>query len=202
MQNKLTLSQRKRLDIIAAAKKEFIEYGFPAANMTRISSAAAVSKRTLYRHFESKSVLFESVLSDINDSVMSNVLYQFDQNKSTEQQLKEITYHEIEVIYSTYGMPLARTILLEFLRQPVMANNLIKSIYNTRAITQWVTQAIAAGRLKQGDTKLMTEVYVSLFQGLLFWPQAMNFDLALTDNEIKDKVDTVTSVFIKSYGLK
>jgi len=202
MQNKLTLSQLKHIDIINAAKKEFIDYGFVAANMQSITAAAGVSKRTLYRHFESKSVLFESVLIAINDSIKINNMYQFDDSKSTELQLQQITYQEIEVIYSIYGMSLARTILIEFMRQPEMAKNYINNIHNNCAITQWFNQAIEAGRLKSGDTKLMTDVYISLFQGLLFWPQVMNSSVEFNDAEIKTKVDTVTGVFIESYGLK
>lgn len=49
--------------------------------MDRITSSAEVSKRTLYRHFESKEVLFESVLTIINDSVNESVSYHFDFKK-------------------------------------------------------------------------------------------------------------------------
>ncbi|WP_083190373.1 MULTISPECIES: TetR/AcrR family transcriptional regulator [unclassified Aliivibrio] len=199
---KLTRSEQKHLDIINAAKEEFIEHGFLSANMDRITSSAEVSKRTLYRHFESKEVLFESVLTIINDSVNESVSYQFDDSKSTKQQLDEIAYNEIEVLYHTYGIALARTIVMEFLRQPEMAKNLIKNIYSIRAITQWFTEAIDAGRLKQADPKLMTDVYVSLFQGLFFWPQVMNLDIEPIGEAMENKVNTVTSIFIQSYGLK
>ena len=199
---KLTRSQQKHLDIINAAKEEFIEHGFLAANMDRITSSAEVSKRTLYRHFDSKEVLFESVLTIINDSVNENVSYQFDEEKSTEEQLNDIAYKEIEILYRTYGISLARTIVMELLRQPDMAKNLIKNINSIRAITQWFNAAIEAGRLKNVDSKLMTDVYVSLFQGLLFWPQVMNLDTEPTDDAVKSKVDTVTSIFIQSYGIK
>ncbi|MDD9195046.1 TetR/AcrR family transcriptional regulator [Aliivibrio sp. S3MY1] len=198
---KLTRSQQKHLDIINAAKEEFIENGFLAANMDRITSSAEVSKRTLYRHFESKEVLFESVLTIINDSVNENVSYLFDKEKSTEEQLNDIAYKEIEILYQTYGISLARTIVMEFLRQPDMAKHLIKNIYSIRAITQWFNAAIEAGRLKNVDSKLMTDVYVSLFQGLLFWPQVMNLDTEPTSDAVKSKVDTVTSIFIQSYGI-
>ena len=91
---------------------------------------------------------------------------------------------------------------MEFLRQPDMAKNLFKNIYSIRAITQWFRSAIEAGRLKNSDPKLMTDVYVSLFQGLLFWPQVMNLDTEPTEDVMKTKVDTVTSIFIQSYGIK
>ncbi|MUL17968.1 TetR/AcrR family transcriptional regulator [Aliivibrio fischeri] len=202
MQKKLTRSQQKHLDIINAAKEEFIEFGFLAANMDRITSSAEVSKRTLYRHFESKEVLFESVLTIINDSVNESISYHFDPNKSTEEQLTEIAYKEIDVLYKTYGIALARTIVMEFLRQPEMAKTLIQNIYSIRAITQWFRSAIEAKRLKDADPKLMTDVYVSLFQGLFFWPQVMHFDLEPHGEELSQKIETLTSIFIQSYEIK
>ena len=201
MQKKLTRSQLKHLDIIEAAKKEFIEHGFIAANMNTISASAEVSKRTLYRHFESKEILFESVLNIINDSVNNNIDYPFYAEKSTEMQLTEITHREIEVIYQTYGIAFARTIVMEFLRQPTMARNLIENTYNTRAITQWFNKAIAAGRLKEVDPILMTGVYISLFQGLFFWPQVMNLDDVPTGEATTSKVNIVTSIFLQAYAV-
>ncbi|WP_063660456.1 TetR/AcrR family transcriptional regulator [Aliivibrio fischeri] len=201
MQKKLTRSQQKHLDIINAAKEEFIEFGFLAANMDRITSSAEVSKRTLYRHFESKEVLFESVLTIINDSVNESVSYHFDPNKSTEEQLTEIAYKEIDVLYKTYGIALARTIVMEFLRQPEMAKTLIQNIYSIRAITQWFRSAIEAKRLKDADPKLMTDVYVSLFQGLFFWPQVMHLDLEPHGEELSQKIETLTMIFLQSYGV-
>ncbi|MUK62029.1 TetR family transcriptional regulator [Aliivibrio fischeri] len=199
MQKKLTRSQQKHLDIINAAKEEFIEFGFLAANMDRITASAEVSKRTLYRHFESKEVLFESVLTIINDSVNESVSYHFDPDKSTEEQLIEIAYKEIDVLYKTYGIALARTIVMEFLRQPEMAKNLIQNIYSIRAITQWFRSAIEAKRLKDVDPKLMTDVYVSLFQGLFFWPQVMHLDSEPQGEELRQKIETLSTIFLQSY---
>ncbi|MGF1690202.1 TetR/AcrR family transcriptional regulator [Photobacterium kagoshimensis] len=202
MEKKLTRSQQKHLDIINAAKAEFIEHGFLAANMDRITASAEVSKRTLYRHFESKEILFESVLTIINDTVNESVCYQFEPDKTTEEQLKSLAYKEIDVLYKSYGISLARTIVIEFLRQPEMAKNLISNIYSIRAITQWFSAAVEAGRLKNEDPKLMTDVYVSLFQGLFFWPQIMNLDAELKGEALHQKVDTLTTVFIQSYGIE
>lgn len=202
IQKKLTLSQQKHLDIIGAAKKEFIEHGFLLANMSRIASYAQVSKRTLYRHFENKEILFESVLIDIYSSVNKNIQYQFNKLKSTERQLNEIAHEEMKVINGIYGMSFSRTIVMEFIRQPTMANKFIKNSYSNRAITLWMNEAIDAGRLKRGDTELMTEVYLSLLKGLLFWPQVMNLNKNFTADEVTSKINTVTSVFVQSYGLK
>ncbi|RND27351.1 TetR/AcrR family transcriptional regulator, partial [Vibrio cholerae] len=53
----MKLSEQKRLALIEAAKEEFTQFGFHAANMDRVCERAGTSKRTLYRHFTSKELL-------------------------------------------------------------------------------------------------------------------------------------------------
>ncbi|HGO5291105.1 TPA: TetR/AcrR family transcriptional regulator [Photobacterium damselae subsp. damselae] len=202
MKTKMTRSEQKHLAIIDAAKEEFIQHGFLAANMDRISAAAEVSKRTLYRHFESKEVLFESVLTIIQDEVNQAIQYPYIEGKTLKQQLIEITYKEVDILYNTYGIPLSKTIVMEFMRQPEMAHNLVKTIYSNKAITQWFHDAMMAGKLKETNLNLITNIYVSLFQGLLFWPQVMTLAPNAEGKELTDKVETVVSIFLASYSLE
>ncbi len=204
MRNLLRMKQteRKHLAIIEAAKEEFITHGFLASNMDRISTEAAVSKRTLYRHFESKEVLFVSVLTIIQESVTENVKYEFDPEKTLTEQLTIITCREADILYSTYGIPLSRTIVMEFLRQPDLAANLIKDLYSTKAITDWFQQAINAGCMVDKNVMLLTNIYISLFQGLLFWPQIMNILPNCEGKLLEDNIDTVVSVFLASHMIK
>ncbi|HIF9219342.1 TPA: TetR/AcrR family transcriptional regulator [Photobacterium damselae] len=202
MKTKMTRSEQKHLAIIDAAKEEFIQHGFLAANMDRISAAAEVSKRTLYRHFESKEVLFESVLTIIQDEVNQAIQYPYIEGKTLKEQLTEITYKEVDILYNTYGIPLSKTIVMEFMRQPEMAHNLVKTIYSNKAITQWFHDAMIAGKLKETNLNLITNIYVSLFQGLLFWPQVMTLAPNAEGKELTDKVETVVSIFLASYSLE
>ncbi|WIH25099.1 TetR/AcrR family transcriptional regulator [Photobacterium damselae] len=202
MKTKMTRSEQKHLAIIDAAKEEFIQHGFLAANMDRISGAAEVSKRTLYRHFESKEVLFESVLTIIQDEVNQAIQYPYIEGKTLKEQLTEITYKEVDILYNTYGIPLSKTIVMEFMRQPEMAHNLVKTIYSNKAITQWFHDAMMAGKLKETNLNLITNIYVSLFQGLLFWPQVMTLAPNAEGKELTDKVETVVSIFLASYSLE
>ncbi|HIF9340555.1 TPA: TetR/AcrR family transcriptional regulator [Photobacterium damselae] len=202
MKTKMTRSEQKHLAIIDAAKEEFIQHGFLAANMDRISAAAEVSKRTLYRHFESKEVLFESVLTIIQDEVNQAIQYPYIEGKTLKEQLTEITYKEVDILYNTYGIPLSKTIVMEFMRQPEMAHNLVKTIYSNKAITQWFHDAMMAGKLKGTNLNLITNIYVSLFQGLLFWPQVMTLAPNAEGKELTDKVETVVSIFLASYSLE
>ncbi|MGF1685509.1 TetR/AcrR family transcriptional regulator [Photobacterium japonica] len=198
----MTRSELKRLAIIDAAKAEFIQHGFLGANMDRISAAAEVSKRTLYRHFESKENLFEAVLTILHESTNETVQYAFDPQRSLRQQLIEITYKEVDILYHTYGIPLSRTIVMEFLRQPDMASNLINTLYSSKAIMQWFREAMAANQLKQTELKTITNVYISLFQGSLFWPQVMSISPQAEGSALTEKVELVVSIFLASYAVE
>ena len=48
--------------IIAAARKEFLTYGFTDASMRRIAAAAGMSASGLYKHFASKEEMFSALV--------------------------------------------------------------------------------------------------------------------------------------------
>ncbi|MBR1477090.1 MAG: TetR/AcrR family transcriptional regulator [Lachnospiraceae bacterium] len=50
------------LRIVEAAKKEFLEYGFTEASLRRIAAKAGIQVSGLYKHFESKEAMFESLV--------------------------------------------------------------------------------------------------------------------------------------------
>lgn len=72
------LTQRaraKKAQILAAARELFLERGFAGTSTDAISSAAGVSKETLYRHFSNKETLLaECLKSLVLDLAMDDLL--------------------------------------------------------------------------------------------------------------------------------
>lgn len=60
----LTRSERKKTEIITAARGVFLREGYSAAGMEAVARMAGVSTATLYAHFPSKAKLFEMVVHD------------------------------------------------------------------------------------------------------------------------------------------
>lgn len=195
----MTRSEQKRLAIINAAREEFTQHGFNAANMNNVSRNAEVSKRTLYRHFESKELLFEAVLEKIQQSRAKNTHYPFKPEQSLHQQLTDVTLQEIDMLYKDNGIAFSRTVVMEFFRQPEMARTLSERLYQTHSVTQWFEQAMGQGALIQADSKLVTDVYLSLFNGLFFWPQVLSLAAPVEGEELKLKVDTLVSTVLSRY---
>jgi TetR/AcrR family transcriptional repressor of mexJK operon len=59
---KASLMGRKRLAIVRAARKAFLEGGYAKTSMDGIANAAGVGIKTVYRHFENKDELFSAVM--------------------------------------------------------------------------------------------------------------------------------------------
>ncbi len=54
----------KASQLIAAARKVFLQHGFSAASTDMIQAAAGVSKSTMYAHFPNKEALFAAVIEE------------------------------------------------------------------------------------------------------------------------------------------
>ena len=58
---------RAREAILAAARRQFLEAGFRRASIESISSAAGVSRPTVYAHFASKEEVFRTIVATLHD---------------------------------------------------------------------------------------------------------------------------------------
>ena len=68
--------------IIAAARKEFLTYGFTNASMRRIAAAAGMSASGLYKHFASKEEMFSALV----DPAYQGLLALFRQEAGDQEQ--------------------------------------------------------------------------------------------------------------------
>jgi AcrR family transcriptional regulator len=66
-------AEQTRGAILGAAAKAFAEEGFSATSITRIATAARVTKGAIYHHFPDKQALFEAVLHRCNEAAQQQV---------------------------------------------------------------------------------------------------------------------------------
>ena len=56
--------------VVAAAKKEFLTYGFADASMRRIAEEAGMSASGLYKHFASKEEMFAALVEPAREGLL------------------------------------------------------------------------------------------------------------------------------------
>ena len=126
----MKLSEKKRIALIEAAQSEFIEYGFSAANMDRVCERAGTSKRTLYRHFASKEVLFFDAVKSALDTRDAALTLSYNPSRSIEEQLADYLNKKLDFLYFDFGMPLAKMVIGEFIRAPELAEKYLHQLHN------------------------------------------------------------------------
>ena len=68
-EGKLLKRPERRRALIQAAARAFARGGYAATNLDDVAAEAGVSRVLIYRHFESKTQLYEAVLADVSDQL-------------------------------------------------------------------------------------------------------------------------------------
>ncbi|KAA0695481.1 TetR/AcrR family transcriptional regulator [Neorhizobium sp. P12A] len=147
-----------RAVILEAAKAQFLENGYAAANISAIAQAAGVSTKTLYRLFPAKTDLFSSIISSkigefllcLDDSVLAAM--------ELEEGLRRIltSYGVLTLSQETIGI--TRLVLGESDRFQEIANTFYETaIVGTNAIMEkWLMAQCDKGLIKLEDPRTAT----------------------------------------------
>lgn len=117
----LNRSERKHKAILDAATQVFLRNGYLGTNMDDIAALSAVSKQTVYKHFESKEALFieivTSMVSVAGDTVHERIP-QFRGSEDLAAYLLNYGYQQLSVVLTPQLMQLRRLVIGEVSRFP------------------------------------------------------------------------------------
>ncbi|WP_154138860.1 TetR/AcrR family transcriptional regulator [Vibrio metoecus] len=196
----MKLSEQKRLALIEAAKEEFIQFGFHAANMDRVCERAGTSKRTLYRHFTSKELLFIEV---INALVVqpNDFAFEYQHDRSLAEQLLEYLMVKVEVLYQHIGLDVVRMIVGEFIRDPSLTQQYL-SLMGAKdpVLGAWLEAAIQDGQLQDMGLSQMAATLMNLFHGQFLWPQLFAAIERPNAEQQQAMMEEIVRVFMMAYA--
>ncbi|MGR5068299.1 MULTISPECIES: TetR/AcrR family transcriptional regulator [Vibrio] len=196
----MKLSEKKRLALIEAAQQEFIEYGFTCANMDRVCGRAATSKRTLYRHFESKDVLFIESIRAVLETQRAKLQLQYSPTLEVEAQLRDYLHAKLDSMYEDFGLPLAKMVIGEFMRTPELAENYLHQLQRQDELLEnWFSEAMADNKVKSLDPAMMSNMLMCLLKGNFLWPQLIATQEVPSIEQRKKTVDDILALFLEGY---
>jgi TetR/AcrR family transcriptional regulator of autoinduction and epiphytic fitness len=200
MEKSLTLTEKKRVDILAAAQEEFKEKGFLGASMDSLAKRAEVSKRTVYNHFPSKEVLFHNIVKQLCDSFTQAVNIAYQSNESLDEQLHVVAMNEIKLLESECFLDLNRITLTEFIRSPELASSTLEHLGQQKeGLHVWINEAIKDGRLKTVDAHFAAQQFLGLIKASAFWPQLLMNQSFPSAEEQKVIADDAVLMFLARY---
>ncbi|WP_299818602.1 TetR/AcrR family transcriptional regulator [uncultured Roseibium sp.] len=195
----MSVSDRKKKQIIEAAIAEFQEKGYAGTSMDRISERAQVSKRTVYNHFESKEVLFHEINQFLVDQVNSALEIPYDNTKPIREMLMELGWAEGALLINPCFMNLARMVMSETIRDPALAADMEARMTLQSDFEAVLRRASEEGRLSVDDPAVAAKQFLGLIKSRGFFPNlyaARVPDRAEIDKIIAESVD----MFMAKYG--
>ncbi|ASJ70914.1 TetR/AcrR family transcriptional regulator [Granulosicoccus antarcticus] len=198
-----TYSQRKRAAILNAAAEEFRSNGYRETSMDRIAEVAQVSKRTVYKHFPSKDDLYRAITHELVLQEHYSIDGSYNQQQSLRSQLIHIATQEVAAFSSDTYLSNMRVLLGEAFRSPEIVQKVFQDLpVNGGAFFEWINAAMDDGRLQIEDPRLATQQLLSLLKGILFWPQAMSMQGAVSMKAQTTVIASAVDMFLDHYEVR
>ncbi|HFU0228149.1 TPA: TetR/AcrR family transcriptional regulator [Vibrio parahaemolyticus] len=196
----MKLSEKKRIALIEAAQQEFIEHGFSGANMDRVCERAGTSKRALYRHFESKDVLFIESIQAVMEIQRARLQFQYSPEKCIEAQLRTYLLAKIDSMYEDFGLPLAKMVISEFMRTPEFVENYLHQLQSQdEQLEKWFSEAIKDQKVKNLNPAMMSNMLMCLLKGNFLWPQLIANHKVPNLEQRKKSIEDILTLFLDGY---
>jgi len=197
MAKTLTLSEQKHLDILAAAKAEFLERGFDNVSMDAIAGRASVSKRTVYNHFASKDALFEAITEQLIDRVKGGLRVDYDPSIPLDEQLRTIAGLQVRLSGDEDMLRTARMLLAGMLSTPDSCSEALqRAKWAKEPLTDWIRAAQADDKLIDCDPDINAHLFRSMLDGMFFWPRITGAHEVPADKEQDTVIENAVGMFL------
>lgn len=172
----MKLSEQKKLNILAAAEELFFQQGVEHTSMDQVAKLAAVSKRTVYNHFETKEALFYAIINNMKAALENTAEVNFNLTIPIDEQLFSIAQAEVALLTSENFLRIAKIAFLQMLKEPELAKQLgDNKIGCLTYFEQFLRAAHAANVLDIDDFELAAQQFVYQLKSLIFYPRLYGF---------------------------
>lgn len=167
----------KVAQIITAATQEFLKKGIDAASMHNIAETAGVSKRTLYKYFCNKDVLYSALIDELLDSVSDMYPFEYCTDTPIRQQLEHIVEHKIQITLSASFLNMSKIVIGEILKSRQPSEQQMERMYNSEVMfVHWINAAKQDKTIASSmESQMMAEQFHAILKGQIFFPVILHF---------------------------
>jgi AcrR family transcriptional regulator len=197
--------ERRRQQIIVAAKRVFSDKGFNKATMEDIASEAELSPGTLYLYFKNKEELYASLSLRILQYLNIRVQHVNDE-KNLDPEQKMIALRE--AMFDVYNFDPLTILNLFHLQSSETLKNLSSEFLDEinelsrksiGGIATIIEEGIKRGVFVDKHPNALADIFWSLFSGVILWEASKNI-LNEEKDYLKNTLDIAFEIFTK--GIK
>lgn len=159
----------KRGAVLAAAMGLFVELGYASTSMEEVARRAGVAKQTVYNHFGSKKALFEAIVEQICDELMTVVNLDASQDAAPADVLDDFARRFVELMVEPVSIGLFRLLAAEAHHFPELSEAIFRSGPDRMVadLARYLQTQHRAGRLHVPDPALSAETLMGSLRGNL-----------------------------------
>jgi len=194
----------KRGQILDGAQRVFSRMGFDAAGMADITREAGVSKGTIYVYFDGKDELFEALIERERERMFRDVAAALDIGETMVGQLRSFGRALTRLLCSETVINAHRVVIGIAGRKPGIGARFYArgALRGGALLTDFLTRAVAEGRLRPCDTHLAAQQFIELCLAGLFRPRLLGFMPDPPDEaRTTANVEAALAVFLVAHGV-
>ena len=164
---KRSRGRSKREQIGLAATKVFVEQGYGAASMDAIAERAEVTKATVYAYFESKEILFKSMVAEYCDAQRREIEALEAERPGAEEGLFRMAQVMMRYWSNPGALQFSRMIFGEAVRFPELGRSFVETAVQSmqRVVADFLQDATKRGEIDVQDPDLVAEIFIAMIRG-------------------------------------
>jgi|GEM_PF-262850 len=193
----------ERRDIILdAAEIVLQEQGYHGASMDRIARQAGMSKKTLYQSFESKHLLFKTL---IEQKMLGKPPMIITSYETLGEQLSESLVRLADHLLQPQRLCLLRTVIAETAKAPEfsqLSSELFEYSCETFPIRTWLREQCAAGLLSIDNMETKADILFGMTLGFLMLSELVGCRRHFATGNVRQFIDEGVKVFLEGVVVK
>jgi AcrR family transcriptional regulator len=196
--------EETRAVIVDAARHAFAANGFAGTGMDGVARAAGVSTKTLYRLFPNKVTLFEGMVTERTDALVSTVKLRACDGGDVEAALAEALLVCGELMLDREVIALQRVIAGESDKFPEIAETFFnKAIMRTQgALADWLRVQVKRGTIALDDADVAAGMLLGMLALQPLRAVMFGHRLPLSRKEIEQRATACAALFQKGCRLQ
>ncbi len=194
------LREEKRTAAMQAAMTLFLKQGYERTSLQQIAKCAELSTSTLFKHFPTKTSLFEAIVAKYWE--LDEEYKYMPKPGNPRQGLKKIA-DDYACLLSRQGMAaLFRVVIAEVPQMPELGRMQFDLGQRPflESLEAYLKAEIQAGTLSVPDDPMAARQFLGMLAGNLFWPGLLLLNFAPTDKESAAAVREAVQMMLARYG--
>nr|WP_240670556.1 TetR/AcrR family transcriptional regulator [Actinoplanes solisilvae] len=170
------MAEQKRMAIIEAATRLFLESGYGGASLAKIATAADVSKATLFKQFPTKAALFEAIVTEYWKE--SDGKTTFLSPGDLLAGLRTIGLRYVALLTRPGMADLFRIVIAEAPRFPELGKTqfALGKMPFFQSVRHYLEAEEANGTVRMQDPELAATQFLGMIADYVFWPRMLLID--------------------------